>query len=74
MVSARTGLRSLCVISILCRYSNPFAASASFSHILEFGFWSETRDQAYETKAVDLRVLRREVHDVSVNHPFSDDT
>lgn len=31
------------------------------------------RDQAYEAKAVSLGVLRCEVHDVSVNHPFTDD-
>jgi len=34
----------------------------------------ENRDQAYETKAVGLGVFHREIHDVSVNHPFSDDT
>ena len=27
----------------------------------------------YKTKAVDLGVLRGELHNVSVNHPFGDD-
>ena len=31
---ALTGLRSACIISIECKYHNPFAASASFSHVL----------------------------------------
>ena len=36
MIAARTGLRSLCMMSIECRYCNPFAASASFRDISRF--------------------------------------
>jgi len=34
--------------------------------------WERNGNWAYETKAVGLGVLIREVHDVSVNHPFTD--
>jgi len=60
------------MISIECRYCNPLAASASFRAISGFEDWERNRDRAYETKAVDLGVLIREVHDVSINHPFTD--
>ena len=69
----RTGLRLLWIISTECRYSKPLAASASFTGILIFEDWGGNKDQAYEAKAVSLGVLRCEVHDVSVNHPFTDD-
>jgi len=71
---ARTGLRSPCMIPIECKYPSPPAASASFRSISGFKDRGRNRDWAYKTKAVDLGVLRREVHDVSVDHPFSDYT
>ena len=52
---ARTGLRSLCIIFAEWRYFNPFAASASFSHVLGLGGSGEIGDHTYQTKAVDLR-------------------
>jgi len=45
---ARMGLRSLCIISIGCRYSNPLAASASFRA------FQELRIVENKTKAVDF--------------------
>ena len=39
----RTGLRSLCMISIVWRYCSPLATSASFSHVSGSGdFWGRT--------------------------------
>ena len=60
------------MISIECRYCSPLAAFASFRGISGFGDWERNGDYAYETKGVDLGVLIREVHDVSINHPFTD--
>jgi len=60
-------------MSIECRYCNPFTASASFKGISGFGDCGKSRVRTYEAKAVGFGVLRREVHDVSVDHPFSDD-
>jgi len=54
---ARTGLRSLCMISIKCRYCNPLAASASFRRYFSTLRLWKNRKWAYETEAVDLRVF-----------------
>ena len=58
------------MIPIECRYCNPLAVSASFS--MSGCGLRYNGDQAYEAKAVHLRVLRCEVNDVSVSHPFAD--
>ena len=54
---ARTGLRSLCMIFIECKYCNPLADPASFKGISGFEDRGRNRNGAYETKAVDLGVL-----------------
>ena len=44
-VVARTGLRSLCTISIECRYCNPLAASANF--------------EVFQNSRIEAREIRR---------------
>jgi hypothetical protein len=61
------------MMSIECRYCNPFAASASLRGISGIEEGGKKEDWAYETKAVHSGIFRREVHDVPINHPLGDD-
>ena len=68
-----TGLRRLWMIRIEWRYSNPWEASASLGMFLGCEHCTKDRHSTYQMKAVDSGALRCEIHNVSVNHPFSDD-